>query len=354
MHRQFQLGLLLSALVLIPLTVYVWWWRERPTSDRRHRLEAVDRALAAGNLDQADEGLRRLLAEGPDDAQLQLRYAQVLRRQGRLDDASVALLRAMQLGLPEADGLREYALVEATDHFPLAEPALQRVLEERPTDREALQILAEGYARTQNWVAAEKAYTRWLEAEPDRVETYLGRAQVRQEAGQFAAATADLRQFIEAKPRHFLAHLLLANCLLADAHLNEAEAELRRCRELQPARPEPLVGLATCALERGGVGEAEGLVKEALELDPGYLPALQLQGDLAMRQHRYEQAVGIFERILRTQPNDRTILAKAAQALVQTGDAARAKQYEARIQQLEQAAKEGSIKGAAASRNSKR
>ncbi|HZU38378.1 MAG TPA: tetratricopeptide repeat protein [Gemmataceae bacterium] len=311
-----------------------WWWHDRPARERAQQLAQADQAWQDHNFARAERLLRQLRKEQPETADIELCYARVLRGLGRTQEASSVLLRAVQLGLPEPEGRREYALLEAADDFALAEPVLQRVLHDQPDDAEVWQALASGYVRNHRWLDAERHYTRWLAREPGRTDLVFERGRVRLEDGRFDQAASDFQIVLRAEPGHYRARLLHAHCLLGAARIAEAETELRRCQRLRPQRPEPLIGLANCAQERGDLDQAERLVRQALKLDPASLLGLHLQGSLYLRRRQYQAAVPVFERILRLDPRDQEAHLQLAQALNLLGERDRARQHEVWYERL--------------------
>jgi Flp pilus assembly protein TadD len=337
MTRRVRHSLLAVAVLAVPAAVCGWWWHHGPSYTRARELAKAEQALQDNNLAGAEKLLRQLSKEEPNEARVQFLYAQVLRRLGRRQEADVVLLRAVQLGLPESEGRRENALLEADEDFAVAEPVLRRILEERPDDLDVLQALAQGYAASRRWTDAERVYTTWLAQQPDRPDLLFERGRVRLEAGRFAEAAADFREVLRGSSAHYRARLLLAHCLLSEARMPEAEAALRTCHRLRPERPEPLVGLANCAQERGDLNEAQKRLKQALALDPSSIVALHAQGNLYLRSRRYDLAVPVFERIVRLNPRDKQAHLKLAQALSQTGDLERGRKHERLYQELDRA-----------------
>jgi len=324
-----------SAIIVVPLVVAACWWFYGSSYQQSRLLAEAEKAAQAHDFAKAEELLRQVLKDDPNQARPQLLYAQVLRRLGRQAEAWLPLQRAMQLGVPESEGRREYALLEARDDFTLAEGPLKRVLDENPDDLEALQILAVSYARHARWLDAEKAYTRWLELEPDGVETLFDRGRIHMEAGNFGPAIADFREVVRRSPNDFKARLLLAQCLLSEAKIGEATSELLTCRKLRPASPEPLVGLANVALEKNDLDGAQRLIRDALALEPGSLLALHLQGNIYLRRQKFDLAIELFEKIVRTNGRDKEGHLKLAPALSQSGQAERAKKHQEIFQRLD-------------------
>ncbi len=337
---------------MVPGVIGIGWWIYWPTYHRHHLLAVAEKAIESNNLSLAKESLETLFKEKAgsqwefgQEAHVQLLYARVLRRLGRGPDAWAPLRAAVEGGLPEPEGRREYALLEAEDDFPLAEKSLRRVLEESPNDVEVLQALAEGYAKNQHWQESENAYTRWLQVQPEQVNIIMGRGHARLELRRLEQAEADFRHVLATSPNHFQARLSLAQCLLSDFKVEEAEAELGRCHQLLPARPEPLVGLAACALERADLDKAQTQIKEALALDPASTPALTLLGIFHLRRQRYDLAIPVFERVILLNPRDKQGHLGLAQALAKNGQLEKAKKHEILFNELEKAQPSGLNRG---------
>ncbi|HEV2947764.1 MAG TPA: tetratricopeptide repeat protein [Gemmataceae bacterium] len=333
---------LIGAIVLIPAGVSVAWWYYWPTYHRRQLLAAAERAIESDKPAEARESLEKLLkhskvqkSQPAEEARVHYLYAQVLRRLGEGDNAWEHLRIAVEGGLPEPEGRREYALLEAGGNFSLAENVLRRVLDDYPNDSEVLQVLAQGYVSVGRWPDAEKIYTRWLEVQPDRMETLLARGNARLEAGGLDQAAADFREVLLRSPNHFQARLSLAQCLLNNLKVDEAQAELDRCHAMLPARSEPLVGLAACALERGDLDKAQTLTKEALALDGNSRAALTVLGIIHLRRQRYDLAIPIFEAVVRLSPRDKQAHLNLAQAFHKQGDLEKAKEHESIFQKLD-------------------
>jgi cytochrome c-type biogenesis protein CcmH/NrfG len=324
--------LLAAVLVLAAVTGAALRWHYGPIYHRRQRLAEAEKLAEGNDVARILETLEGILKEEPAQVRAWLLYAQVLRRLGRGEEARGALLKAKELGLPEAEAGREYALLLAAAGLDLRRA--ERLLQEQPDDPEVHQALAEGYANSRRWLDAERAYTRCLELRPDRGDYWFGRGRVRQEAEHFGDAAADSREAVRRSPEDFQTRWLLIVCLLADARIAEAEQELLLCRQLHPARAEPLIGLATCALERGNPDQAQALLTEALDRDPSSILALIRLGNLYLSGQHDDLAIPVFEKVVRLNPRDKQGHLKLAQALRRTGDPERATEHLRRYQEL--------------------
>jgi Flp pilus assembly protein TadD len=324
--------LLIAAVAGFAVWQYVW---------PQYTLSQAEQAIAAGDLERAEQKLQQLQKRDPRNPKVCLLRAQVLRRLHRPDQAEEALRQIKQLGYPERELTRELVLNEAAKQFrPPIAAALLQYLNDKPDDEEVLQALAEGHARTQNWAKAEEYLTRLLEHQPDNVEMQFERGQVRranktdshEQSNERAAE--DFREVLRRVPDHFEARLGLAQCLLADARIAPAKREFARCRELQPQHLEPLIGLAVCAVEEQDWRQAQALLEEILKRRPDSLTVLTMQGDLCLRRQQYPDAISYFQKILKLDPMNKSAHLKLAQAYRLAGKLPEAKDQEEAYERL--------------------
>jgi tetratricopeptide (TPR) repeat protein len=321
-----------AALLLVAAVVGLWVWFEplpttqpdpAPVSDRDSpvRAESLARDAIRGN---------------PTDSAAHLQLARALRRQGRSGEAQATLTRAMQLGLPELEGRREYTLLLATQDWPIkAEGIFQRALRDYPDDKEVLLAVAGAYAAKSFWAMAERVYSKLLEQDPEEPELLFHRGEIRMRMEKHDLAANDFRQVLRHQPDRFEARLYLGNSLLGDARMAEAEKELLACRRLRPDLIEPLIGLAKCSVERGDLDATEKLLDEAATIDATSLLVLQDQAALYLRQQKGERAIAILNRLIAIDPNNRQGHLQLAQALLAAGNVEEARLHERIYQELD-------------------
>src|SRR5262245_35672882 len=117
MTRRERYVLLVIVTVLLPATAAAAWYRYGPAFRQARLLSEGETALAEGRWGAAEEALRALLAEQPDQVRARYLYAQALRHRGKTSAAEAALARARQQGLAEAEGRREQGLLLAKRNF---------------------------------------------------------------------------------------------------------------------------------------------------------------------------------------------------------------------------------------------
>jgi tetratricopeptide (TPR) repeat protein len=335
-HRASVVRASLCAVLLLGVSAVPAWWylASRWRGDRS--LAAAEQAAAAGNLLRAERILVDLEKECPENAPLHLMYAHVRRRLGRSADAESHLARAGRLGLLADQGRREFGLLYAATDFFLAEGALLFALRQNPDDREVLEMLAEGYARSGRWTDAEDNFSRLIELDSNRIDVLFARADMYMSADYYGRAERDYRHILGLSPGNYRARILLAHCLLSDARMQQAEPILEECAAMRPDSPDPLIGLASCALERRDFDRAARFLGKALELDPGSTRALNELANMYLTQKQYETAIPVLERILRLDKSDRKAALNLAQALGYTGAASRAAELEKKYLVLDQ------------------
>jgi tetratricopeptide (TPR) repeat protein len=321
----------IAVAVLLAAGAGAWYWFAQ--------LKPADPSPAAAEADERvreEHEAREAVRNHPADAQARLRLARALRRLGRPQGAEAELVRAIQLGLPEAAGQREAALQLAPQDWPPpVEGLIQRVVRENPDDREVLLVVADSYSAKGRWLNAEPLYTRLIALDPDKPELHYKRGVARMNAAHYGRAVDDFRFVLARDAANYQARLYLGNSLLGDARMTEAEVELRACRDQRPEAIEPLVGLATCAVERNDLGAAEELLKRAAERNANAPLVLQELASLYLRQQRTDPAIATLKRLIEIDPRHRSGHLQLAQALLAVGHAEEAKKHEEIYKELD-------------------
>lgn len=107
-----------------------------------------------------------------------------------------------------------------------------------------------------------------------------------------------LREALSADLYYGPAHNNLGVVFLQAGKLYEAAHEFEWARKLMPGHPDPRVNLAMTLDQAGKVDQALESYRAALEVHPGYLPAIQGQALIAVRERRNDaQVVGWLEEI---------------------------------------------------------
>jgi tetratricopeptide (TPR) repeat protein len=181
-------------------------WYERITEGEQlipARMRTANVLARQGKLDEARSFLKRAAAENPDEeAQLTVAEAQLLREANRNQDAFTLLREALQKEPEQPELLYDYALTaEKLERFDVLESNLRKLIEVRPDHAHAYNALGYSFAeRNQRLPEARKLVERALELAPDDffILDSLGWVMYRQ--GDLKGAAEQLRRAYNGRP----------------------------------------------------------------------------------------------------------------------------------------------------------
>jgi tetratricopeptide (TPR) repeat protein len=276
------------------------------------RLARADRISVAGRYDEADEELRRLLADHPGLPLAEETLAQNAQARGDREAARGWWERAIRHPGAEVGTYHAYA----------------EFLSREGQEPEVVRLLTEGI-RTGRGSAITAARAREMRG------SYLLRR------GRPLQGLADLRLACALNPESVWVWEDLAAALIGTDPAG-AESALRRAAELAPNRAATLHKLAGLLLSRkrgaeavpyleriialdlgnlrarsdlgtalsqsGRLSEAEAVFEEILARDPAHPVALATLGSLRESEGRNEEAAGLYERFLAAAPADSPVI----------------------------------------------
>jgi tetratricopeptide (TPR) repeat protein len=88
------------------------------------------------------------------------------------------------------------------------------------------------------------------------------------------------------------------------------EAALKHYAEAQKLDPESSylkTQISTVYLRMGRIGEAINTVEDVIKKEPDYIPALKLLGQLYSSQKRLDDAIAMYERVLKIDPSQEDV-----------------------------------------------
>ncbi len=194
--------------------------------------------------------------------------------------------------------LREVLAVLDTD-LARAEDLLVQVLDARPEDADALQLLGLVRRRQGRAAEAEELYRCSLTERPDQAHVHHNLGNLYYSLGRFDEAIAEQREAIRLKPNYPEAHLNLGKALSATGRSAAAEKAYRKALWLRPGYPFALQSLGAVLNDLRRPKEAEAVLKQALAAnpaDPRQTAALEHNLGVALNlQQRFAQAVALFD-----------------------------------------------------------
>jgi tetratricopeptide (TPR) repeat protein len=180
-----------------------------------------------------------------------------------------------------------------------AEAALVGLLDERPEEPDALQLLGvlrRAQGRTDE---AEALYRRSIAANPVQPQVHHNLGNLFYSLGRIDEALAAQREAIRLKPNYVEAYLNLGLALLMAGDFTGAEESFRAALRIQPNFTFAKQSLATALTEQNRPKEAEALLRQTLALgsrDPRQIAALEHNLGVAVKmQDRFDEALRLFD-----------------------------------------------------------
>ncbi len=185
-------------------------------------------AVARGDLGDAERRYRAALEQRPDLEDVRLDLAELLRLQGRHDEASTEARRALQLN-PDSVRAHTFAGIslalrghpaEAAEHF-------RRVVAINPHDSDAHVNLGNTLAEQGRVDEAAEHFRRAVELNPDSAVAWYNLGQTHVRRGDAAEAVEAFRRALRLEPKHVRACSELAHLLARRGDYEVAAATLR-------------------------------------------------------------------------------------------------------------------------------
>jgi Flp pilus assembly protein TadD len=269
--------------------------RDNPALDA-HYTAARDHH-AAGRLDLAERGYRRVLAADPRHVDALHHRGIIAGQKGRYGLAADMIGRALLLEPSDAELHHNLgvALAGQGRHAAAAE-CYQRAISLRPDYQEAHIHLGGVLRLLRRQDEAVASYRAAIALRPDDAAAYNDLGHTQWLSGQLDEATASLRSAVALRPEFAEAHNNLGNLLLETGERDEAIATYRKAIALKPDYPEAYnnLGVALWRVRRAPE-EAAVCYRKAISLLPDYADAhhnlahaLLAQGDMPAGWHEYE------------------------------------------------------------------
>lgn len=300
-----------------------------------YRLLRVTCLRSQGNLGEAREALTTLASEYPQQPRILREMALLHLAEGKAPQAEAILRRLFQSERPRIDDLQAlaYALV-AQKRVDQAMDLLRSIQVKYPSP--AVEgIIADVSASVGKFDQTVKSYAA-LDKESKLDATALGKyAEALQWTGDLKQAIAVARRAQALAPQNPQRNAFLAFLLQISGETEEAIALYRSVVKAQPANLETANNLAYLLADMGkDLPEANQLASKCVREKPdndGYLDTL---GFVVYKQGQHDNAVDIFQKAVKKQPNQGVFRYHLALALLAKGDQVQAKR------ELEQAVRQ--------------
>lgn len=259
-------------------------------------LGRAENYFKAGDYEKAKIEYTNVLRTDPQNLTAIQRLGTIWFEQGSTLRAFPYLLGSRQLA-PDALDLRtKLGLAFLAVGLPAeARKEALAVLEKDPRHGEAALLLTDSTANPEELAANEQT----LKNLPDGKSAYVLQAQaaLAVQAQNFSAAQNLLERAQAADPKLPSVHLRMAAVAYAQKDFAKAEREFKAAVELSPPRSPAIVRYAEFKLNTGARDAAKALLTETNHRVPDFLPAWQLQAQIAYSEKNYDGSLALLERI---------------------------------------------------------
>jgi tetratricopeptide (TPR) repeat protein len=228
-------------------------------------LEDIFESIDAGNLNEADSGLRGIDAEAFPKEQVSEVWSHLgLAFQNNHDSkkAMVAYQRAREINPENLQAWFNGGMIQHEEG--MLHPALQ-------------------------------CYLRAIELDPEQSKIWCNLGALQFQLGEFQHSVDSLNRAVGLKPDYARAWDNLAGSLCALDQLAEAERCCHRALNFKPDYPDPSFKLGTIYFQEGRMEEAERAFRKVLDANPGYPLAGHYLAMVLARTNRLENALEVCE-----------------------------------------------------------
>lgn len=312
----------------------------QPQTVRTEVLQRAAALIAQHNLPAAEEALRPVFDQAPDDA-VALNLLGVIRmQQGKIEESVSLFEKAIHTGHKIAGPHVNLAVVYGANRPLDAIAELKEALTMAPADPQAVSLIRQiaksaalAAVNSGNKQKAIAILTKAAEAAPNDPELLYELALVSLDSGLYHEAEDKLTQALRLEPKYSDATYALARTYLAENLAGPAENQMREYLAAKPEDASALYGLGYILMIEQRPGEAKPYFEKSLTLRPSQTESTFQLGEIALLENRNDEASEKFHRVLDRDPHH-------GGALTELGVLAfRAARYEKAKSNLEQAIK---------------
>jgi tetratricopeptide (TPR) repeat protein len=241
----------------------------------------------AGNLQQAEELYRQILATHPN----------------HVDALHLLGVIAGQVGRPEIAVTYIRQALSLKPDFALAHKNLGKYLEDQGKLDEAA-----------------ASYLQALRYQPDFAEAHFNLGNVYREQDKAKEAADQYRQALRLHSDHADAHNNLGIVLRELGHLDDAAAHCIQAFRLRPDHFLAISNLGIVLRDQGKIADAEDSFREAIRLKPDYVPARNNLGCALRDQGKLVKAAACYQESIHLQPDFAEAHANLGMIRLLTGD----------------------------------
>lgn len=289
--------------------------RDVPNSSRAFMLLARAHEQA-GSPELADENYLRAFQTGKMVAGYGLPYAQFLLRRNQPQRAEKILEDILASTPGNMSALRMLAQTKiARADWNGAQAVADQIRKLGDKDNLAEQITGAIYAGQQNYSASISAFKRAYEAAPSQVQPVVALVRTYLMAGKTKEAVGFLDSVLQANPGNINARLMQAQLYSMNGEQQKAIESFSAVVKQEPKNPVGYQQLAVQYLRNKKNAEAEAVISQGLSVAPGDMGLLLNKAAMYEVQGRYDDAIKVYEEMLKTRPDADVVVNNLASLL---------------------------------------
>ncbi len=259
--------------------------------------------LSIGDTKDAEREIALLVKKHGDFAPGHLTHAEILRKQGKLDEAIIAIRKAIEVrpNFPEAQDLFGRILLEM-GNFSEAENVLKQAVKGDPSSVIYHNDLGLLYMAMNRFSDAIDRFRKAFELDPSNATTMSNLGTAYRAMGRYDEAIECSKEALQIAPQNDSIRYNLALTLLDQKKYEGAAAELRKIVEKEPVDPQALTKLGSALLSLDNPDEAVGFLSRALKADPGLEEAYALRARAYFMSGKHDEALKDYSRVIELNP----------------------------------------------------
>ena len=293
---------------------------------------SVQQALAlaeqhhkAGNRAKAENILRQLLKQRPNQPEALHALAILAHESGRTDVAAQLVAKALEVnpnvGLYQSNIAEMYRLLGKPD---LAVYHGKIALGLRPDHADTYNNLGIAYFDQGDYELAAKHYEHALRLRPSFPESHSNLGNALRQLKKLDEAEVHYRKAIELKPAYAEAYNNLGSALRDMERHADSEVAYRKAISLRPGYVDAMCNLVLALKDLKKYDEGLAIADQVLRIKPASADALCYAGAIHIEQKNPEKALALINRSLAIEPNKPETLNILGRAHFEAGDAEKA------------------------------
>jgi tetratricopeptide (TPR) repeat protein len=237
-------------------------------------LDAVYRAIEAGDYASAEARLASLAYRMPENRSYPVLRSAVLLSMGRIDDARTALKSELAAWPDNLEALFALAELERfAGNTKAHRAAIEALVVKDPENADAQAALGDIHYESKNYTKAEASYAAALKLAPANVEALLGSARLKFKRDDMKGALVALDKAVAAAPGDAIAYLDRSRVLYQLGRYVECEADMDTAIRLAPGSAWNYVERGRLYLDTGRLEMARADLDRSINLNPEYFLA---------------------------------------------------------------------------------